>query len=482
MRFSCARSRIIAGIVLVGATSFATMGGPAAAATFTVTNVLASGAGSLSQAILDAEASAGADTITFDPSTNGLTIPTGANINNHSVTIIGNGVGVTILSGEINVNAGSGGSAAATVSGMTASSINVNSGSNSSTTTTASFTDVVVSAGGVNVNSGSGSITTASFTNVVVSAGGVNINSGFGGSSTTVSFTTSSVMGGLSANASASTTNVTIDSSTIQGGEGQDVLSANDSGTTVVVRASTLTNGARGIRVSGSVVNVTNSTISNVVGNGIVVFSGTVTLQNVTVADTGDDSLNISGESTTVTVGNSLFGGSVGDACTLTQPTSLGGNLADDATCGFTATGDQQNVILLLGALADNGGPTLTRLPGVGSPAIDGGVAAGCPIADQRGVARPQDGNGDSTVVCDSGAVEVAALPAVTTTTAPAVTTTMPAVTTTPAAAVPVTTAVPIPAVLPATGAGTSISTLAIISLALGAGLVVIAMRRRPTA
>ena len=131
----------------------------------------------------------------------------------------------------------------------------------------------------------------------------------------------------------------------------------------------------------------------------------------------------------------------------------------------------------------------MTRLPGAGSPAIDGGVATGCPGADQRGVARPQDGNGDSTVVCDSGAVEVAALPAVTTTTVPAVTTTVPAATTTvpattttPAAAVPVTTAVPIPAVLPATGAGTSISTLAIISLALGAGLVVIAMRRRPTA
>jgi len=363
MRFSGGRSRIIAGIVLVGATSFAIMGGPATAATFTVTNVLASGAGSLSQAILDAEAGAGPDTITFDPSTNGLTIPTGANINNHSVTITGNGVGITILSGQVNVNSGLGGSAAATVSGMTVGSINVNSSSSSASTTTASFTDVVVSASGVNVNSGSGSITSASFTDVVVAAGGVNINSGFGGSSTTASFMTSSVMGGLSANASASTTNLTIDDSTIQGGAGQDVLSANDSGTTVVVRASTITNGDRGIDVSGSTVNVTNSTVSNVADNGIAVNNGTVTLQNVTVADTGDDSLNLTG-APTVTVGNSLFAGSVGDACALTQPTSLGGNLADDATCGFTATADQQNVSLLLGALADNGGPTMTRLPG----------------------------------------------------------------------------------------------------------------------
>lgn len=72
-----------------------------------------------------------------------------------------------------------------------------------------------------------------------------------------------------------------------------------------------------------------------------------------------------------------------------------GGNIASDASCGVT----QGNP--LLGALADNGGPTLTRLPGAGSPAIDS-YATGCPATDQRGIARPQGAN------CDSGAVEQA--------------------------------------------------------------------------
>jgi hypothetical protein len=55
-----------------------------------------------------------------------------------------------------------------------------------------------------------------------------------------------------------------------------------------------------------------------------------------------------------------------------------------------------------LGPLANNGGPTPTRAPLAGSPAIDTGPAAPCPTAvDQRGVARPQGQR------CDIGAVEV---------------------------------------------------------------------------
>ncbi len=53
----------------------------------------------------------------------------------------------------------------------------------------------------------------------------------------------------------------------------------------------------------------------------------------------------------------------------------------------------------LLGNLGDNGGPTYTRLPAPGSPAINGGTASECPNRDQRG--RPRVG------LCDAGAVEV---------------------------------------------------------------------------
>ena len=55
----------------------------------------------------------------------------------------------------------------------------------------------------------------------------------------------------------------------------------------------------------------------------------------------------------------------------------------------------------LLGPLQDNGGFTLTQVPGPGSPAIDAGDPANCSGVDQRGVARPQGPR------CDIGAVEV---------------------------------------------------------------------------
>ncbi len=85
---------------------------------------------------------------------------------------------------------------------------------------------------------------------------------------------------------------------------------------------------------------------------------------------------------------------------------SGGWNVADDASCGLTATGDLQTNTTLLGPLASNGGPTPTQLPPVGHPAIDripigtAGLCDGTMPTDQRGFPRPV-GSG-----CDSGAVE----------------------------------------------------------------------------
>jgi hypothetical protein len=75
----------------------------------------------------------------------------------------------------------------------------------------------------------------------------------------------------------------------------------------------------------------------------------------------------------------------------------------------FTAATDKQNAgDPKLGPLANNGGPTQTRLPQTGSPLIDAIPTGSCQAdgasgitADQRGVSRPQ-GPG-----CDIGAVEV---------------------------------------------------------------------------
>jgi hypothetical protein len=95
---------------------------------------------------------------------------------------------------------------------------------------------------------------------------------------------------------------------------------------------------------------------------------------------------------------------------------SRGHNISSDNTCGFTAPGDISNTDPLLLPLADNGGPTQThalRPPQCdissctpGSPAIDAGDNTACPGADQRGVARPFDGDQDGNAICDIGAHE----------------------------------------------------------------------------
>jgi CSLREA domain-containing protein len=91
---------------------------------------------------------------------------------------------------------------------------------------------------------------------------------------------------------------------------------------------------------------------------------------------------------------------------------SLGSNLDSDNTCELDPLlNDHPDVDPVLGALAANGGPTQTRALLAGSPAIDAVVPAGgevCIGDDQRGVARPQNGDNTGPTACDIGAFEVA--------------------------------------------------------------------------
>jgi hypothetical protein len=82
--------------------------------------------------------------------------------------------------------------------------------------------------------------------------------------------------------------------------------------------------------------------------------------------------------------------------------TSDGYNAQDlnDPLCRMTAPTDRNAVNPQLGLLQNNGGPTDSLRPALGSPLIGGGDPSSCPGTDQRGVPRPQVGR------CDIGAVE----------------------------------------------------------------------------
>ena len=87
---------------------------------------------------------------------------------------------------------------------------------------------------------------------------------------------------------------------------------------------------------------------------------------------------------------------------------SLGWNVLTDASCQVPYANPTDRVVAdpLLGPLTANGGPTWTRLPLVGSAALDAvpigtpGLCDGTVATDQRGIARPQGS------ACDVGAVE----------------------------------------------------------------------------
>jgi len=108
-------------------------------------------------------------------------------------------------------------------------------------------------------------------------------------------------------------------------------------------------------------------------------------------------------------------------------PVSQGYNVIGIDDCGaFSAglgdlEGSGSPLDVQLGPLAHNGSPTLTQLPAPASPLVDRATPTGCTIdddgvsgtpdvpllVDQRGRARPLDGNGDNVKRCDVGAVEV---------------------------------------------------------------------------
>jgi CSLREA domain-containing protein len=211
--------------------------------------------------------------------------------------------------------------------------------------------------------------------------------------------------------------NHTVGSSSLAGDAG-GVL--RDGGGTVSIRGSAIVGNTAevggGIEDFGGTgpFDIVNTTISGnqatTRGGGIHAEGpGALTLTNVTLRDnTGGagasdiDNCNgvpsCSGAPDTINVRNTIVA-SGGVNCF--GPTSSGGNNLDSgSTCGFGAAGDLKNTAPLLGALANNGGPTVTHAELTESPTIDRGNPAICPGTDQRGFPRPFG------PACDIGAFE----------------------------------------------------------------------------
>lgn len=242
----------------------------------------------------------------------------------------------------------------------------------------------------------------------------------------------------------------TVTNSVFTSNTGDVVAGAIDNSGTLTVRNSTFTDNDGGYN-GGAIYNVVpgNLTVTNTTmalnharDGGAIDSRSTAVLTNSTLvgnwaADYGGG-LWIDGS---FSIANSIVAGN--DLSTPWSPYNhdIGGDimsqgynlLADTPGWGYAAGSITTGNILasnpVLGALGNNGGPTQTMAPVSGSPVIDAGNpdAPGssgwaCPTIDQRGAARPTDGNSDGTARCDIGAVEASAPPTPPSVSAPKVT------------------------------------------------------------
>ena len=348
----------LAASVLMAAVMLAS---PAWAAT-TVINTNDSGAGSLRQAMIDANATTGvADTINFNLGSAATITLTSAQL-----PTITDGAGLTI----------DGGSADITISGDNKYRVfEVVSGAK------LTLSNLTVANGAVGISEGGGGIRSINST-LEVSNSTISDNSAYAGGGIYIEG------GGTTLEVSNST--ISDNSADLSGG-GINIFRSRSDGGIVKATVSNSTISGNSTNASGGgiynqlgTLEVSNSTISGnsahpgFGGGGIQGSYGGSTLKNTNVAN----SPSASGGSCAGTIADGGY------------------NLDSDGSCGFGTTnhslsGTTDNPLdPKLGPLADNGGPTKTHALLAGSPAIDKGNSFGA-TTDQRGVARPQGAASD---------------------------------------------------------------------------------------
>jgi predicted outer membrane repeat protein len=407
-------------------------------AVFTVLNLNDSGADSLRDCVAKANASPGADTINFQAGLAGtITLSSGEIAVSDAVSIQGPGLSVLTISGNnaqrlFKVSAAPAATAISfsgltlangMTSGFTAAGSAISGSSQALSLTSCALTNHKASGisgtgiGGAIVLTG-GSLTAVNCVfsgNFATNRGGAVAIQGTGSKLTliqcTVSNNTSASGGGIYANDNVSITACTISGNTATGDGGVNGwgggLRIQGSGNPMIVRNSTFSgniaqlNGG-GIALTGNLVassltitNCTitgNSVISSAAGGGgggisrnysasVIALESTIVSGNVSV--NGTDVLS----SGTVNVKTSAIGSATGFT-----KTDQGGNLPF-----------QPHANLKLGALADNGGPTLTHVPSADSPLVNAGSNPAALVNDQRGAGFPRIFG----LAADIGSVEV---------------------------------------------------------------------------
>lgn len=345
-----------------------------------VTTLDDSGAHSLRQAILDANAtSAEADTISIQV-TGTINLTSGLPALSTNINIQGAGPNWLIMRGGGDfaiVNVSSGGNV--TLSGVTITN-GINGIGNSGTLTLNNVAVIANDTGG--------------------SGGGISNDGWLTLNNSTVGWNVSALSGGGIYN----TGTLILNNSTVSGNYAWAV-------------------GTGGIE-NGGTLTVNNSTVSDnqgtpnesgVGGVGGIANYGTLSLNSSTISDNIGAGLN---NGATATVRNTIvswneshLGGPLDVAGAFS---SQGFNLirSGSGATGFNGPGDQVGASAspidpLLGPLQDNGGFAWTRALLPGSPAIDAGDPAATGDFDQRGLARIVDGNNDGTARIDIGAYEV---------------------------------------------------------------------------
>jgi hypothetical protein len=400
------------------------LGAPAEAATFTVTNLNDAGPGSLRQAIVDANAAAGPDTIAFQAGLTGtITLTSGQLAISDSVSIQGPGQAAITVDGN---NASrvfylynSDALLDVSISGLTVANGNASEGAgiidwgenltldhvtvqdNTATSNEGgaggglarkkilgsltirdsvfSGNDADSAGGGIYIENNNAPIliqdTVITGNHAGFAGGGIYLYDTVGGvkiDRSTISGNTADVRGGgiylYDVGAAVVIENSTISGNHATSGDGGGVYAYHVGLGGLAVRNSTIAGNDAG----GS-------------GGGIYLYYDTATVTNSIIAG------NTAGQGS-----NDLAGEGTFDLSYSLVQTPGSANLSDSG-------GNLLDQDPLLGPLGDHGGPTPTRLPATNSPAVNAGDPAFTPppTTDQRGFARVANGR------IDMGAVEL---------------------------------------------------------------------------